>query len=85
MQKVFQGMRVATAQGVNYGIRDPRNLSPRLLLRTAIIFGDSLGSVVLTGRTNYPDLTWLRVQFRAWSCWALSSFPAATIFSVGSR
>ncbi len=54
-------MRVATAQDVHYGIRDPRHLSPRELLRTAILLGVVWGSVVLTARTNYPDLTWLRV------------------------
>ena len=54
-------MRVATAQDVHYGIRDPRNLSPRLLLQTAIILAIVWGSVLLTRRTSYPDLTWLRV------------------------
>ena len=54
-------MRVATAQDVHYGIRDPRNLSPRLLLQTAILLAIIWGSVVLTARTSYPDLTWLRV------------------------
>ena len=54
-------MRVATAQGVNYGIRDPRNLTPQELLRTAIILAIVWGSVLVTRRTNYPDLTWLRV------------------------
>ena len=52
---------MATAQDVHYGIRDPRNLSPRLLLQTAIILAIVWGSVLLTRRTSYPDLTWLRV------------------------
>ncbi len=54
-------MRVVSAQNVQYGIRDPRNLSPRLLLQTAILLGIVWGSVLLTRRTGYPDLTWLRV------------------------
>ena len=54
-------MRVATAQDVNYGIRDPRNLSPKLLLQTAIILAVVWGSAILTARTSYPGLTWLRV------------------------
>ena len=54
-------MRVASAQDVHYGIRDPRHLSPRELLRTAILLVIVWGSVMLTRRTSYPDLTWLRV------------------------
>lgn len=54
-------MRVVSAQDVQYGIRDPRNLSPRLLLQTAIILAILWGSVLLTRRSGYPDLTWLRV------------------------
>jgi putative tricarboxylic transport membrane protein len=52
---------VARAQKISVGIRDPRQLGSRALIRLLIILAVIWGSVIYTSRTGYPDLTWLRV------------------------
>jgi putative tricarboxylic transport membrane protein len=52
---------VARAQKISVGIRDPRQLTPQLLIKVLIILAVIWGSVAYTSRTSYPDLTWFRL------------------------
>lgn len=49
------------AQKLGIGFRDPRQLGAPLLIKLVVILVIIWGSAVLTARTSYPALTWLRM------------------------